>query len=232
MDDTFAFRFIFFFTASASVATRKERPLISRSESLTVAYDSLSPQELTRAVYNLVASDGGNSKAVHMMGVDLDPVLVQRAAEQQLINPEDAIEFQSLDVMTARGQAQLICRQYLERTTRRQKFDFVFCFSTTMWVHLNHGDEGLKDLLKFLAEWAENVIVEPQPWKCYRNAVRRMKRANVDPFPLYESLRYRSNILQDVEDIFCHQLGMSLHRRLGHSEWKRPVLWFRRPSPQ
>ena len=81
---------------------------------------------------------------------------------------------------------------YLERTTGRRRFDVAFCFSTTMWVHLNHGDAGLEALLRTLAAWADSVVVEPQPWKCYRNAARRMKRANVDdPFPHLQHLRYR-----------------------------------------
>ena len=47
-------------------------------------------------------------------------------------------------------------------------FDLVMCFSVTMWIHLNRGDEGLEEFVKFCCGASRNVLVEPQPWKCYQ----------------------------------------------------------------
>lgn len=96
-----------------------------------------------------------------------------------------------------------------------------------MWIHLNHGDRGLEDFLSTLSQWGENVIVEPQPWKCYRNAVRRAKKTKSQPFVLYDSLHYRTNIVQDIQDILHVKLGMDLHAHMGQSQWDRPVLWYK-----
>ena len=96
-----------------------------------------------------------------------------------------------------------------------------------MWIHLNHGDQGLEDFLSALCQWGDNVVVEPQPWKCYRNAVRRAKKTKSQPFVLYDSLRYRTNIVDDIQNILGVKLGMHLHAHMGRSQWDRPVLWYK-----
>jgi hypothetical protein len=37
-----------------------------------------------------------------------------------------------------------------------------------MWIHLNHGDDGLWAFLEQVSSMTDHLIVEPQPWKCYR----------------------------------------------------------------
>lgn len=142
--------------------------------------------------------------------------------------PESKLLFQTLNIVTETEERDRILTSYLMSQGGRKRFDIVFCFSTTMWIHLNHGDAGLESLLTCLASWADNVIIEPQPWKCYRNAARRLRRANRPPFPFFESLIYRSNVHDHIENVFRNRLGMELHAHLGHSEWQRPVLWYRR----
>ena len=55
-------------------------------------------QELTRALHDRLLQGG---KKVHVLGVDLDAELVQRANEKQMLTqrPTD-VEFQPLDVVT------------------------------------------------------------------------------------------------------------------------------------
>jgi len=98
-----------------------------------------------------------------------------------------------------------------------------------MWIHLNGGDGALEDLLSTLSKWADNVIVEPQPWKCYRNAVRRAKKTKSQPFELYDSLGYRANVVDDIQNIFRVKLDMHLYSHMGQSQWNRPVLWYTHP---
>uniref|UniRef100_A0A8D8QSC4 RNA methyltransferase n=1 Tax=Cacopsylla melanoneura TaxID=428564 RepID=A0A8D8QSC4_9HEMI len=62
-----------------------------------------------------------------------------------------------------------------------KKFDIVFCFSVTMWIHLNHGDQGLLDFLEKISSLGKYLVLENQLWKCYRNAQRRIvKNATKD----------------------------------------------------
>ena len=72
---------------------------------------------MSKALHDLLSS---GSKEVNMLGVDLDPVLVDRAKEKW---PNvDSIDFQTLDVMDVERRDQ-IWRQYLHDRTQRQRFD-------------------------------------------------------------------------------------------------------------
>ena len=54
-----------------------------------------------------------------------------------------------------------------------RNFNIISLFSITMWIHLNYGDDGLIDCLFRSIALLHNkgsLIVEPQPWKCYKNA--------------------------------------------------------------
>jgi hypothetical protein len=44
--------------------------------------------------------------------------------------------------------------------------------SVTMWIHLNHGDDGLSRFLEVVASYTHYLLLEPQPWKCYQTAAR------------------------------------------------------------
>uniref|UniRef100_A0AAV1U1X2 RNA methyltransferase n=1 Tax=Peronospora matthiolae TaxID=2874970 RepID=A0AAV1U1X2_9STRA len=49
-------------------------------------------------------------------------------------------------------------------------YDFITCFSVTKWIHLFHGDEGVKKVFAKIYELLTpggRLIVEPQPWKSY-----------------------------------------------------------------
>lgn len=165
---------------------------------------------------------------VRMMGVDLDAQLVQRANEAISNELQSKLQFETLNIVTETEERDQLLNRYLEtHDSGRKRFDIAFCFSTTMWIHLNHGDAGLESLLASLANWADNVVVEPQPWKCYRNASRRLRRAHRPPFALFDSLVHRTKVLDHIDDVFRNQMGMELQAHLGHSEWQRPVLWYR-----
>lgn len=173
-----------------------------------------------------------SGRPVSMLGVDLDRQLVERANETIANQPESEVKFETLNVVTQTEDRDRLWSRYLESHGGRKRFDVAFCFSTTMWVHLNHGDPGLETLLTCLATWADHVVIEPQPWKCYRNAARRLRRAQRPPFPFFESLVHRSDVHDHINDIFLNRLDMELHAHLGHSEWQRPVLWYRHAQQQ
>lgn len=59
------------------------------------------------------------------------------------------------------------------------KFSIVFCFSVTMWIHLNHGDSGLYEFLRKIVALGKYLVLENQPWRCYRKAQRRMVKQSI-----------------------------------------------------
>ncbi|KAE9009613.1 hypothetical protein PR001_g16398 [Phytophthora rubi] len=51
-----------------------------------------------------------------------------------------------------------------------KEYDFITCFSVTKWIHLFHGDEGIKKVFEKIYELLTpggRLIIEPQPWKSY-----------------------------------------------------------------
>lgn len=107
-----------------------------------------------------------------VLGVDIDDVLITRAKKKKTaeLAEGDAVEFLHVDVMTADFNKQIgaFLEQAKRPPTAPRKFDFVTCFSVTMWIHLNHGDDGLWRFLETVSDMTEHLLVEPQPWKCYR----------------------------------------------------------------
>lgn len=79
-------------------------------------------------------------------------------------------------------------------------------FSVTKWIHLFHGDEGIKTLFQRIYEMLSpggRFVFEPQPWKSYhkRKFTSAVTSANYDKielrpkdFPrfLIESVGFRS----------------------------------------
>ena len=59
-----------------------------------------------------------------------------------------------------------------------ERFDVVTCLSTSKWIHLNFGDEGLRRLFTRAHACLRpggRFLLEPQPWSSYR------KRAHLTP---------------------------------------------------
>ena len=60
----------------------------------------------------------------------------------------------------------------------RESLDAVLCLSVTKWIQLNRGDAGLKRLFMDVHESLTPggvFIVEPQPWRSYRQAFKKQR---------------------------------------------------------
>ena len=99
-------------------------------------------KELSRGLCEMLSSDKSShvasaAAAVHMLGVDLDCQLVERAREMssglQLMATDYSLSFETLNVVTEEEKRDHMWRSYLA-ARNRSRFDVVFCFSTTMWV--------------------------------------------------------------------------------------------------
>lgn len=109
---------------------------------------------------------------------------------------------------------------------KRTEFDLVTCFSTTMWIHLNHGDTGLDRFLKNVSGITRFLVLEPQEWKSYKSAVRRMSRLNQELFAL-DKLKTR-DIAKHISEILTNECEMDLDKCYGETSWGRNLYLFQR----
>ena len=110
------------------------------------------------------------------------------------------------------------------------KFDVVFVFSVSMWIHLNHGETGLQRLFENcqrLTKTGGLLVLEPQPWKCYMTAARRMRKLNQPKFEHLESISHRQDQLLPHIIKTCETAGFHLVCTLGETHWKRPIYLFK-----
>jgi hypothetical protein len=93
-----------------------------------------------------------------------------------------------------------------------------------MWIHLNYGDEGLVRFLKEASERTEVLVVEPQPWKCYKSAIRRMKKLKEDIFKEWHNLKIRETVEEEIERILTKDCGFEKIFESEKSSWGRKIL--------
>lgn len=165
------------------------------------------------------------NKPCYILGIDIDPTLIERANEK---NSNSSVEFVCLDFMDSENRDALISEYLASHGVN--KFSSSFCFSLTMWIHLNHGDSGLVSFLQEVCNLSEMIIIEPQPWKCYRTAVKRMKQNN-EEFPNYKTLQIRNDIENTIENILLNCVGVSKVLETERTSWDRKVLCFNVVKP-
>mmetsp|Transcript_6953 Transcript_6953/g.13894 ORF Transcript_6953/g.13894 Transcript_6953/m.13894 type:complete len:338 (+) Transcript_6953:91-1104(+) len=107
----------------------------------------------------------GGAQHVKAVGVDIDAALIARGQE-------------ALDISEVELIADDVAAYDHDPEVLHKSYDLVTCFGVTMWVHLNYGDEGLIRLLQRIGKCTRgSLVIEPQLWKSYRNAKRRLRRA-------------------------------------------------------
>ncbi|KAM6233379.1 RNA 5'-monophosphate methyltransferase-like [Porphyrio hochstetteri] len=165
-------------------------------------------------------------KDLNLLCCDIDPVLIERA--QQLSPFPASISFARLDIMDASARGPLLT-SYLGRFGR-SAFDIAFCMSVTMWIHLNHGDSGLMEFLSFLSSLSKYLLIEPQPWKCYRAAARRLRRLGRGDFDHFRSLAINGDMVERITQILTQDCAMELVCCFGSTSWDRSLLLFKSSS--
>lgn len=93
-----------------------------------------------------------------------------------------------------------------------------------MWIHLNHGDDGLQAFLATIHRISRLAVIEPQPWKCYKAAVKRMKMSD-ERFPFYDELKIRERVEADIERRFLEFGGVKKVGETGRTKWNRRILF-------
>ncbi|KAL0977922.1 hypothetical protein UPYG_G00163270 [Umbra pygmaea] len=161
---------------------------------------------------------------LHLIGFDLDEALIIRA---QQTNPfPENISFIPLDI-TEDTPRQTQLQDYLSRHGC-SRFHLSLCLAVTMWVHLNHGDSALLHFLSRLASISQHLLLEAQPWKCYRSAARRLRKLGRSDFDHFKTLQIRGDVAEHAKNHLESCCGMEQIQCFGNTTWDRRLLLFRR----
>lgn len=167
------------------------------------------------------------NKEIVILGIDIDPTLIERAAERNRF-PQN-VHYACCDFMATSSERDCIAEHLIK--FGRQRFDAVCCMSITMWIHLNNGDCGLKQFLQKVCKLSETLVIEPQPWRCYTNATRRLRRAKVEnAFPLFNDLKLRNNVENEIKLYLSDHCAFSHCYESDATKWKRRICFYKRNS--
>lgn len=147
---------------------------------------------------------------IHVTGIDLDSILIERARQKiknDIIAPTVNVQFRATDVLQ-NGILSEDTSTTLVSNTKSSSFtpsktmaDLTTLFSTTMWIHIHGGDDGLRRVLRQVCETTRFFLVlEIQPSKCYGTAAARLRRLGLNPLCVStERLQLRANIEASIE---------------------------------
>ncbi len=181
-------------------------------------------QDLSVALYKHLLHEDSSGREVYLLGFDLDQDLILRA---QNSNPfPQNLQFIPLDI-TDDAKSRAVLQSYLGRFGC-PRFHLCTCFAVTMWVHLNHGDAAFRSLLSRLASLSEYLLLEAQPWKCYRSAARRLRKLGRSDFDHFKTLEIRGDMTAHATEHLEKQCSMELVQSFGNTAWDRRLLLFKR----
>lgn len=136
---------------------------------LTCAAQNTPPPPIKKSL----AEEEKSRRHLFVLGVDIDSKLIKKATMKTVdVIGGDVICFKTgdlVDTVASNRLLQTFCRENCNGQTDGQaRFTLVTCFSVLMWIHINHGDDGLKQFLQYLSDSTDHLLVELQKWKCYR----------------------------------------------------------------
>lgn len=221
--------------------------------------------DLTLQLYKKARQELPSDVCVKVLGIDIDDVLIARANSKVIRGNSKAIGIEEKDGTSATGPSDLIesegdervevadgdevlfavkdimnleDQKYLQEYFNENQVHLISLFSVTLWIHLNHGDNGIKTLFAFSASLLHNsqgvLLIEPQPWKAYVNAKKRASRLAL-PVPLhYHSIKLKnitSSYPSDFDQIVIddEKLGFRGIVRCGVGKFntqQRPVILY------
>lgn len=175
--------------------------------------------DLSLAIRDLAVSELPSHVTTSVFGVDLDPYLIKLAQEKSSSNPRasfkrvDFTDSHQIDAFNSEINSNL--------------FHLVTIFSTTMWIHINHGDSGLQTFFLQASGFLKTngvMLIEPQPGRCYTNAAKRCRKMGLE-MPLYlysiDKVQINSTIIEMMKKV-----GLDKNICLGEEEWGRPLIVF------
>ncbi|KAG3117995.1 hypothetical protein PI124_g110 [Phytophthora idaei] len=187
----------------------------------------IGPEQLS-----LTEEELATRKPLMVLGVDIDEVLVERAAKKLVhLTEGDAVQFRHVDVMTSKFSKEIApFLELAQRSTAERKFDLITCFSVTMWIHLNNGDDGLWKFLETVSDMTQHLIIEPQAWKCYRNALKRLTRMRVEVPQSFREIKVRTDVVEKIDTFLLAAGRFRYKAQLGKTNWSRNVVLYSRKT--
>ncbi|XP_048362130.1 LOW QUALITY PROTEIN: RNA 5'-monophosphate methyltransferase-like [Sphaerodactylus townsendi] len=188
--------------------------------------------ELSIALYRHLRDCGDNRdspegsvawKDLNLLCCDIDRDLIERAKQKSPFS--GCVSRHAAHIMDSETREPLL-HSYLSKFGR-SAFDICFCMSVTMWIHLNHGDSGLVTFLSCLASKCAYLLVEPQPWKCYRAAARRLRKLGRNDFDHFRSLTINGDMTEKITQILTKDCAMEFLCCFGSTGWDRSLLLFK-----
>jgi len=160
---------------------------------------------------------------VRVLGCDIDPVLIDRATKKFVNFEQNSAPDVSYNVHVSQDPALIRCKfsvcNLSDQTSFEEnlnkfwessksinslpRFHLTTIFSTTMWIHIHHGDSGLKKFLERACAVSQMILVEPQPSRCYRTVNERLRKRNRPEVDL-SSLFMRPNIEQEIDKVIMN----------------------------
>ncbi|KAG6971372.1 hypothetical protein JG687_00002104 [Phytophthora cactorum] len=176
----------------------------------------IGPEQLS-----LTEEELATRKPLMVLGVDIDEVLVERAAKKLVhLTEGDAVQFRHVDVMTSKFSKEIApFLELAQRSTAERKFNLITCFSVTMWIHLNNGDDGLWKFLETVSDMTQHLIIEPQAWKCYRNAQKRLVRMRVEVPQSFREIKVRTDVVEKIDTFLLAAGRFRYKAQLGKTNW-------------
>jgi len=119
-----------------------------------------------------------------------------------------------------------------KRRRGRDRYGVITCLSVTKWVHLNWGDAGLMRLFTKIWNSLEPgglLVLEPQPWRSYCQAITK-KQTSAVPFRNLEALRLRPEAFIDTLTNMGFQLLVNLNEGSTAIGFSRPMYVLLKPS--
>ena len=88
------------------------------------------------------------SLSVNCLGLDVDPTLIERANKKTFSEDDIQAKFQDCNLFNANDHKSK-CPSFLSLngTSDFHRFDLTTKLSTTMWIHIHAGDDGLQAFL-------------------------------------------------------------------------------------
>lgn len=222
----------------------------------TLAYCDLGCNEgdLSLALSKEMAEGLQTACSLHCLGLDIDKELIDRARSKKNCQQDTGDESNHPDKISSdvRVEAEFQvcnlndeadhltkCREYLD-LAGKERFDLTSVFSTTMWIHIHSGDEGLVAFLKRVTSLTNHLLIEPQPSKCYGKVNVRLRKMNRPEEDIsLERLRMRNNIEVEIDKLL-EEFGFErvvLDAKAsteGHensrTKWKRNLQMYKRKN--
>ena len=185
-----------------------------------------------------------------MLGIDCDSSLISRALQRLRMIPSTTIPVKVNNLLIPRAVSMMMdrqtkiyphnlafqCSDILElagdKNNKPQKqFDTVICCSVSKWVHLNHGDVGIKKLFQTMFDLLVPggiAVLEYQPWKSYE----RKKNTSLVTRAMFNEIVIRPD---DFEGIITQDIGFEITERRGPpladaKGFNRPILVLSKPK--